>query len=86
MKDSHRSRSYWHDNLRVVALLMLVWLAAGFGCGIFGIGWLDQFRVGQVGLGFWIAQQGSIFVFVLIVLVYALWMDRIDRKHGLGGD
>jgi putative solute:sodium symporter small subunit len=86
MNKSKHSGSYWRDNLRVVTLLMLIWFAVGYGCGVFGISWLNQFKIGQLGLGFWIAQQGSIFVFVIIVIVYALWMDRIDRKHGLGGD
>ena len=83
MNKSTRTSSYWRDNLKIVSCLLSVWFAAGFGCSIFGIEWLNSFKFGQVGLGFWIAQQGSIFVFVLIVLVYALAMDRLDRRHGM---
>ncbi len=83
---SDPSKSYWKHNLLAVTLLLLVWFAVGFLGSIFGIEWLNRFQVGQLGLGFWMAQQGSIFVFVLLVLVYALWMDRLDRRYGLGDD
>lgn len=86
MENSNRNRSYWKDNLFVVSLLLAIWFAIAFGGGVFGIEWLNQFRIGQVGLGFWIAQQGAIVAFVLIVLVYAVWMDRLDRRHGMGDD
>ena len=52
--------------------------------GILWIEPLNQIRLGQVGLGFWIAQQGAIFVFVILVTLYAFWMDRVDRKHDVG--
>ena len=45
---------------------------------------LNRIRIGEIGLGFWFAQQGSIFTFVLLVLVYAIWMDRLDRRHDVG--
>ena len=86
MANSDRSNSYWKDNLIVVSILLFIWFVVGFGCGIFQIDNLNNFKVGKLGLGFWIAQQGAIFVFVLIVLAYALWMDRLDRKHGVGDD
>lgn len=86
MAKPDRISSYWKDNLVVVSFLLLIWFIVGFGCGIFQIDALNQFKFGKVGLGFWIAQQGSIFVFVIIVLAYALWMDRLDRKHNVGDD
>ncbi len=85
VEDSDASR-YWRDNLKVVTILMSIWFIVGYGCSIFGIQWLNQFKIGQLGLGFWTAQQGSILVFVLLVAVYAIWMDRIDRKHGVEED
>lgn len=81
--DSSDASRYWRDNLRVVTILMSIWFIVGYGCSIFGIEWLNQFKIGQLGLGFWTAQQGSILVFVVLVMVYAVWMDRIDRKHGV---
>lgn len=80
----NRKQSYWKANLRVVGVLLLIWFLAGFAFSIFGIEWLNQYRVGKLGLGFWMAQQGSIYVFVLLVLVYALWMDRLDRRYSQG--
>jgi len=77
---------YWRDNLMVVTILMSIWFIVAFGGGVFGTQWLNQFKIGQLGLGFWIAQQGSILVFVLLVVTYAIWMDRIDRKHGVEED
>ena len=84
MSNSDRERSYWKDNLVIVSILLIVWFVVAFVGGIFAIEWLNQFKIGYLGAGFWVAQQGSIFVFVLIVLFYALWMDRLDRKHGVG--
>ena len=80
-KDLHK---YWRDNLRIVAVLLTIWLVVAYGCSILFIEQLNQIRIGNVGLGFWFAQQGSIFVFIALVLVYALWMDRLDRKYDVG--
>jgi putative solute:sodium symporter small subunit len=73
-------QTYWKANLRAVSLLLLVWFLVGYVFSIFGITWLNQFHVGHAGLGFWMAQQGSIYVFVLIIIAYAVWMDRLDRR------
>ena len=82
--ESNQSRSYWRSNLRVVTVLLSVWFIIAYVCSILLIDWLNQFQVGELGLGFWIAQQGSIFVFIALVLIYALWMDRLDRKFESG--
>ena len=74
---------YWRANLKLVAALLSIWAIAGFGLGIFFIEPANQIKIGSIGFGFWMAQQGSIFVFVVLVLVYALAMDWIDRKHKL---
>lgn len=77
-------RGYWRSNIRACIFLLVIWFAVGYGCSIFFIKPLNEIKLGQVGLGFWFAQQGSIFVFVLLVLIYAIWMDRIDRKYDVG--
>ena len=77
---SQHSNRYWRANLMAVAVLLSIWFVVAYVCSILGIEWLNQFQVGKVGLGFWMAQQGSIYVFVLLVLVYAVWMDRLDRR------
>jgi putative solute:sodium symporter small subunit len=82
----NRKQSYWRANLRIVIFLLLIWFLAGFVFSIFGIQWLNQFRIRNLGFGFWMAQQGSIYVFVVLVLVYALWMDKLDRRYGQGDE
>lgn len=77
-------RAYWVANLRIVALLLAIWFFVAYVCSILLIEWLNTFQIGNVGLGFWMAQQGSIFTFVILVFVYAVWMDRIDRKFDVG--
>jgi putative solute:sodium symporter small subunit len=84
MKQPKDMRAYWFANLRIVAFLLAIWFGVGFCCSIFFIDSLNSIQIGKVGLGFWFAQQGSIFVFVILVLVYALWMDRLDRKFDVG--
>ena len=74
-------QQYWRSNLRIVAVLMAIWFVVAFCISIFFIQALNSFTIGKLGLGFWFAQQGSIFVFVLLVLAYALLMDRLDRKY-----
>jgi putative solute:sodium symporter small subunit len=74
---------YWRSNLRIMAGLLVVWAFVSFGCGILFADWLAQFRLPFTGfpLGFWFAQQGSIAVFVVCILVYCLAMNRLDRRH-----
>ncbi len=73
-------QQYWRSNLRIVAVLMSIWFVVAFCISIFFIEPLNSFTIGKLGLGFWFAQQGSIFVFIVLVLAYALLMDRLDRK------
>jgi putative solute:sodium symporter small subunit len=72
---------YWSRNLRVMAILLVIWALAGLGCGVLFADWLNQFRLGGFPLGFWFAQQGSIIIFVLVILVYALAINRLDARH-----
>jgi putative solute:sodium symporter small subunit len=74
---------YWRANLIIMAGLLCIWAGVSFGCGILFADWLNQFRLPYTGfpLGFWFAQQGSIVVFVVCILVYCLLMNRLDRRH-----
>jgi putative solute:sodium symporter small subunit len=72
---------YWRTNVRIMAALLLVWAAAGLGCGVLFADALNRFRIGGFPLGFWFAQQGSIVVFVLVILVYCLALNRLDAQH-----
>jgi putative solute:sodium symporter small subunit len=74
---------YWRANLRVMAILLSIWFLASYGLGILFVEWLNRFHVGGFPLGFWFAQQGSIYVFVVLIFVYARWMDRIDARFGV---
>lgn len=79
-------RTYWQDNLRLVGFCLAVWFTVSFGFGILLLDVLNQFQVAGVRLGFWFAQQGSIYVFVLLIFFYAYRMAAIDRKHGVEED
>ena len=76
-------RTYWAANVRLVAVLLVIWAAVSFGCGILLVDWLDRFRIPGTGfkLGFWFAQQGSIYVFVLLIFVYVWRMNALDREY-----
>ena len=80
---SARARAYWRANLRVMAILLSVWFVASYGLGILLVEPLNRILLGGFPLGFWFAQQGSIYVFVVLILVYARWMDRIDAHFGV---
>ena len=73
-------REYWKRNVRYVIVLLLVWFAVSFGCGILFVEQLDQVRIGGFQLGFWFAQQGAIYVFVLLIFVYVRLMNRLDKR------
>ncbi len=76
-------RSYWQDNLRLVGLCLTIWFVVSFGFGILGLDWLNRFEWSGVPLGFWFAQQGSIYVFVALIFFYAWRMAAIDHAHGV---
>lgn len=80
---SDRARRYWRANLRLISALLAVWAIVSFGCGILFVEQLNRVQIGQLPLGFWFAQQGSIYVFVVLILIYAWRMQRIDREHGV---
>ena len=80
MQDQRR-HAYWRKNLRYLIALLSVWFLVSYGCGILFADALDTIRIGGFGLGFWFAQQGSIYVFVAIIFVYVWLMNRLDREH-----
>jgi putative solute:sodium symporter small subunit len=80
------NRAYWRANLRLMGILLTLWFVVSFGFGIILVEPLNQIRIGGFRLGFWIAQQGSIYFFVILIFVYAALMKRIDRQHGVADD
>jgi|TARA_B100000953_G_scaffold55828_1_gene43644 putative solute:sodium symporter small subunit len=71
---------YWKSNIKILLILLAVWFLVSFGFGIIISDWLDQFKMGGFKLGFWFAQQGSIFSFVILIFVYVYLMEKLDKK------
>lgn len=79
---AEQRRAYWRCNLRYLAILLSIWFAVSYGCGILLVDELDRIRIGGFKLGFWFAQQGSMYVFVVLIAVYVFLMNRLDRRFG----
>jgi len=77
---------YWKENLKLVSILLAIWFAVSFLFGIILVEELNMIRVGGVGLGFWFAQQGSIYTFLVLIFVYTKKMNALDRKHNVHED
>ncbi|MEM8722569.1 MAG: DUF4212 domain-containing protein [Cyanobacteria bacterium P01_G01_bin.39] len=76
-----RHRAYWKANISLIRNLLIVWGVVSLGCSILLVPLLNNFSFGSLPLGFWMAQQGSIFTFVILVFIYAIKMDKLDRKY-----
>ena len=81
MKKSDQKK-YWKTNLKYLAILLSIWFIVSFGCGILFVDELNTIRMGGFKLGFWFAQQGSIYVFVILIFVYVRLMNKLDKKYG----
>ena len=86
MSQIDAKQRYWRANLRLVAACLVVWFVVSFGFGILLSGPLDQVALFGVNLGFWFAQQGSIYVFVLLIFVYVRLMNRLDKRYDVDED
>jgi putative solute:sodium symporter small subunit len=73
--------NYWKTNLKYLSILLSVWFIVSFGFGILFVDFMNQFQVGGFKFGFWFAQQGSIYVFVVLIFVYVFLMNRLDDKN-----
>ena len=83
MSDKQRkATAYWKDNIRYLFILLTIWFAVSYGAGILFKIVLDNFQIGGFKLGFWFAQQGSIYVFVILIFVYVRLMNKLDKKYG----
>lgn len=78
---SEKRAAYWRENLRLMAVLMSLWFVVSYGAGILFVETLNQFSLGGYPLGFWFAQQGSIYVFVALIFIYVRKMNALDRKY-----
>ena len=77
------AQAYWKENISTILKLLVVWFIVSFGCGILFINELNAITISGVKLGFWFAQQGSIYVFVVLIFVYVKVMTDIDTKYGV---
>jgi putative solute:sodium symporter small subunit len=77
-----KAKAYWKENLRYLAVLLTIWFVVSFGAGILFKEALDGIKIGGFKLGFWFAQQGSMYVFVILIFVYVRLMNKLDRKYG----
>lgn len=73
-------RAYWRRNLRYLLILLVIWFVVSFGFGIFFADQLNDIKIGGFKLGFWFAQQGSIYIFVVLIFLYVRWMNKLDKK------
>lgn len=79
-----QSKAYWSATIRLTLSLLAVWFTVSYGAGILFRDFLDQISFGGAPLGFWFAQQGSIYVFVGLIFYYCVAMNRLERRFGLG--
>lgn len=84
MSESQNEKDYWNESLRVVMTILSIWFVTSYGCSIIFRDWLDANmpKIGNAPFGFWMAQQGSIISFVVLLIAYAIFMNRLDKKHG----
>jgi len=74
-----KNKEYWNSNLKIVSVLLVIWFSVSFGFGILFSDFLDQIKIGGFKLGFWFAQQGSIYIFVVLIFAYVYLMQKLDE-------
>ncbi|MFY7670767.1 DUF4212 domain-containing protein [Tenacibaculum sp. MEBiC06402] len=82
MTDREKAVAYWKENLRYLVILLIIWFVVSYGAGIMFKDALNAIKIGGFKLGFWFAQQGSIYVFVILIFVYVRLMNKLDKKYG----
>lgn len=83
---NEHTQAYWKENLRLLITLLVIWFTVSFGFGILLVEQLNNIQLFGFKLGFWFAQQGSIYVFVVLIFVYVLKMRALDRKYNVQED
>ena len=86
MPEENLKKKYWKKNLKYLSILLSIWFIVSYGFSIIFVDLLDKIKIGGFKLGFWFAQQGSIFVFVIIIFVYVYLMNRLDKKFNVDED
>ena len=81
-----KNHNYWQANMRLIAFCLAIWFVVSFGFGIILVEPLNAIPLGGYKLGYWFANQGSIYIFVALIFFYANRMAKLDREHGLRED
>ena len=81
--DSTKQKKYWKKNIKYLTVLLSIWFLVSFVFGILLVEELNTIKLGGFKLGFWFAQQGAIYVFVILIFVYIRLMNRLDKKYNL---
>ncbi len=82
MDTKNKAKAYWKTNIKYLLILLSIWFLVSYGAGIVFKEQLDKISLGGFKLGFWFAQQGSIYVFVILIFVYVRLMNTLDKKYG----
>jgi len=80
MQNHHK---YWRKNLRYLFILLTIWFTVSYGFGIIFVDYFNEIKIGGFPLGFWFAQQGAIYVFVILIFSYVVMMNRLDKEFDL---
>jgi len=83
---SDAKSAYWKANLRLLTACLIIWFVVSFGFGILLVDVMNEIQIGGFRLGFWFAQQGSIYVFLIIIFYYAWRMNKLDRQFDVHED
>ncbi len=81
-----QAKQYWRKNLRYLLILLIIWFIVSFGAGILFVDQLNAIKIGGFPLGFWFAQQGSIYVFVVLIFIYVSLMNKLDVEFDVNED
>ncbi|MFP8965867.1 DUF4212 domain-containing protein [Pokkaliibacter sp. CJK22405] len=79
--DKNNARAYWKENVRIILTYLVIWFLASFGCGIIFVEPLNTVQFFGFKLGFWFAQQGSVYIFLILIVAYAISMNKLDEKY-----
>ncbi|MEE9374468.1 MAG: DUF4212 domain-containing protein [Saprospiraceae bacterium] len=82
MTQKENAKAYWKENLKYLMILLIIWFVVSFGFGILLVDQLNTIKIGGFKLGFWFAQQGAMYVFVVLIFVYVRLMNKLDKKYG----
>ncbi|GGE07845.1 DUF4212 domain-containing protein [Psychroflexus salis] len=81
-KTDENAKAYWRENVKYLVILLSIWFLVSYGAGILFKDALNEIRLGGFRLGFWFAQQGAIYTFVILIFVYVRLMNKLDKKYG----